>query len=162
MTNPEQCCPVFDPSPFDDKVLEWKDKLFVKDSMRTLMHIPLFDAFGKTVVRLMKRVDNAGAKTDDKDLLMLSYDPGPWKSELFINVTKEIPGAENIKISGTFLTKVYDAPFKEIRNCVKDFKAHVKEKGRTMSQMYFYYTTCPECARKYGHNYMVAFAKIDN
>jgi len=35
MTDSEKCCPVFDPSPYEDKVIEWKDKLFVKDSMRT-------------------------------------------------------------------------------------------------------------------------------
>jgi hypothetical protein len=24
---------------------------------------------------------------------------------------------------------------------------------------FFYYTTCPKCAKKHGHNYTVAFAK---
>lgn len=25
---------------------------------------------------------------------------------------------------------------------------------------YFHYTSCPKCAKIYGHNYVVAFAKV--
>lgn len=160
MTNSEKCCPVFDPLPFDDKVVEWNDKLFVKDTMRTFMHIPLFGVFGKTVTRMMDTIETAGAKTEDKDLIMLSKDPSPWKSELYINVTKEVPGAENLKLSGTYLTKVYDGPFKDMGKWMSDLKAHVKTKGKSLKQMYFYYTTCPKCAKEHGHNYVVGFAQV--
>ena len=26
---------------------------------------------------------------------------------------------------------------------------------------YFYYTTCPKCAKKHGHNYVVGFAQVE-
>lgn len=81
MTNSEQCCPVFDPSPYDDKVVEWKDKLFVKDSMRTFMHMPIFGVFGKTVTRMTEKIEAVDAKPEDKDYVMLSCDPSPWKSD---------------------------------------------------------------------------------
>ena len=161
MTDQEKCCPVFDPTPYDDKVIQWKDKLFVKDSMRTFMHMPLFGVFGKTVVRMMKKIDGAEAKHDDKDFIMLSCDPSPWKSELFINVTKAVPRANTIQLSGTYLTKVYDAPFKDVRKWVSDLQSHVKTKGKTLKQMYFYYTTCPKCAKEHGHNYVVGFAQVE-
>ncbi|MBT3242416.1 MAG: hypothetical protein HN352_04645 [Bacteroidetes bacterium] len=161
MTNSEQCCPVFDPSPYDDKVVEWKNKLFVKDSMRTFMHMPVFGGFGKTVTRMMKTIDIAEAKIEDKDLIMLSKDPSPWKSELYINVTKEVSGAENLKLSGVFLTKVYDGPYKDMGKWISDLKDHVKSKGKVLKQLYFYYTTCPKCAKEHGHNYVVGFAQIE-
>ena len=28
-----QCCPKFDPEPWNDKEITWKDKLFIKDSI---------------------------------------------------------------------------------------------------------------------------------
>lgn len=161
MTDSEKCCPVFDPSPYEDKVIKWKDKHFVKDSMRTFMHMPLFGVFGKTVVRMMKKIDAVEAKTSDEDFVMLCGDPSPWKSELFINVTKPVPGAENVLLSGTYLTKVYDAPFKDVRKWVADLQEHVKTKEKTMKDMFFYYTTCPKCAKKHGHNYVVGFAQVE-
>jgi len=161
MTTTEKCCPVFDPTPFDDKVIEWKDKLFVKDSMRTFMHMPLFNVFGKTVTRMMKKVDAAEAKTEDKDFIMLCGDPSPWKSELFINVTKEVPGAENIRLSGKYLTRVYDGPYSDIRKWVKDMQQMPKNRGKKLLDMYFYYTTCPKCAKEHGHNFVVGFAQIE-
>jgi len=161
MTDSEKCCPVFDPSPYDEKVIEFKDRLFVKDSMRTFMHMPLFGVFGKTVTRMMKKIDAADAKMDDKDLLMLCGDPSPWRSELFINVTKEVPGAENVRLSGTYLTKVYDGPYSEIRKWVADMRDYVKKSGKVMKDMYFFYTTCPKCAKEHGHNYVVGFGQVE-
>ncbi len=38
--------------------------------------------------------------------------------------------------------------------------AHVKTKGFALKKLYFSYTTCPACAKAYGKNYVVLFAKI--
>jgi len=32
--------------------------------------------------------------------------------------------------------------------------------GKMAEKYYFYFTTCPKCAQKYGHNYIVAFAQV--
>ena len=47
--------------------------------MRTFMHMPLFGVFGKTVVRVMDKIESAEAKPSDKDFIMLSRDPSPGK-----------------------------------------------------------------------------------
>jgi len=161
MTKQEECCPVFDPSTYDKKVIEWKDKLYVKDTMRTFMHMPLFGAFGKTLTRMMKDIEDANALPAEKDVIMLSKDPTPWKSELYIHVTKEVPGAENVRFSGTYLTKVYDGEFKDIRKWIVDLKQYVEAERKTLKDYLFYYTTCPNCAKKHGHNYVVGFAQVD-
>ncbi|MGE5758418.1 MAG: hydrolase [Sideroxydans sp.] len=30
-----------------------------------------------------------------------------------------------------------------------------------MRKLYFYYTTCPKCAKKYGKNYVVILAEVE-
>jgi hypothetical protein len=36
----------------------------------------------------------------------------------------------------------------------------VRAQGRELETLYFYYTTCPPCAKRYGKNYVVAIAKV--
>ena len=115
-----QCCPKFDPEPWDDKEIIWKDKLFIRDFVRQFMHMPLPSVFAKTVGRMWQMIQDAGANPDIKDFLMLSYDPSPWKSELYMNVTKEVPNAENIKLSGTYLSKVFDGPYNAVPKWIKE------------------------------------------
>jgi hypothetical protein len=38
--------------------------------------------------------------------------------------------------------------------------AMLANNGKKSKKYYFYYTTCPKCAKKYGHNYIVAFAEV--
>lgn len=147
---------------WDQKEVTWKDKKFIKDSVPQLFHMPLPGRFGKAVERMWGKIEKADAKPEDKDFLMLARDPSPWKSELFINTTKEVFDAENVKISGTFLTKVFDGPFNMIRKWIDEMDKYVTEKGHKMdwTKLYVYYTTCPKCAKKFGHNYVVMFAQV--
>ncbi|MCX6013554.1 MAG: hypothetical protein NTV30_09165 [Chloroflexi bacterium] len=39
-------------------------------------------------------------------------------------------------------------------------KKYVESKGKTMGEMYSFYTTCPACAKVYGKNYTVLLAKV--
>jgi len=36
----------------------------------------------------------------------------------------------------------------------------VKGKGKALQRMFFFYTTCPKCAKKYGKNYVVTLGKV--
>jgi effector-binding domain-containing protein len=137
----------------------WQNKQFIRETIPQFLHIPLPGVFGKTIARMWKMIEQAGAKPADSEFLMLVYDPSPWKSELYITVTKDVPEADNVTLSGTYMTKVFDGPFSEIRNWISQMQAYVSEKGKTVGKMYFYYTTCPKCAKKYGHNYVVVFAQ---
>ncbi len=42
----------------------------------------------------------------------------------------------------------------------KEMTSYVSEKGHTIKQLYFYYTTCPKCAKAYGKNYVVLLAQV--
>jgi hypothetical protein len=44
-----ECCPKFDPEPWQGKEVTWQDKLFIRDTVPQLFHIPLPGSFGKAV-----------------------------------------------------------------------------------------------------------------
>jgi hypothetical protein len=155
-----QCCPIFEPEPWQEKEFIWKDKTFIRETIPQFMHIPLPGTFGKSVSRMWKKIEASGAKPENKDFIMLATESSLWKGEICITVTKEVPEAENIKLSGTFLTKVFDGPYNAVPKWIKEMDAYVASKGGSVKKYYFYYTTCPKCAKKYGHNYTVAFAEI--
>jgi len=64
------------------------------------------------------------------------------------------------KISGIFLTKVFDGPFQMAPQWAKGMENFVASKDKKIKKLYFSYTTCPKCAKKYAHNYVVLVAKI--
>jgi hypothetical protein len=156
----EHCCQEFDPEPWDEKTHEWKNKLFIRDTVPQLFHMPLPWMVGRVVNRMWKKAQDAGAAPDLKDFLWLAYDPSPWKSEFYIAVTKEVPGADNVRFTGTFISKVFDGPYNQVPKWVKEMDSYLSARDKKAKKYYFYFTTCPRCAKRYGHNYVVAFAEI--
>ncbi|MEI6498633.1 MAG: hydrolase [bacterium] len=159
-TKEDICCPRFNPEPWDDKEIVWENKTFITATMPQFLHMPLPGVFGKTVTGMMKRIEDANAKPSDNEFFMLSFDPSPWKSELYITTTNEIESANNIRLSGTFLSKAFDGPFSRIPQFMKEMEVFMAKKNKKALKYYFYYTTCPKCAKKYGHNYIVILGQI--
>jgi hypothetical protein len=91
---------------------------------------------------------------------MLTDEKSLWGSDIYIDVTKDVPGAEMATISGTFLTKVFEGPYKDIGKWLKEMQEFVKSRGKETKKLYFSYTTCPKCAKAYGKNYVVLFAQV--
>lgn len=158
MNEEKVCCPKFDPALWENREINWNDKMFVKDTTKCFMHIPL--NMGSMMKSICNEIEKAGASVETKDWLMLSYEASPWKGEHYLAVSKEVPGAENVKISGTFLTKIFEGPYKEAKNWYKEMQKLAVEKGVEAKKIYFYYTTCPKCYKKWGKNYVVGFLQI--
>jgi len=78
----QPCCPKFDPGPWDGKTHEWKDKPFTMESIPQFLHMPFPPMFARTVSRMWKQAQEAGAAPEMKDFLLMAYDPSPWKSEI--------------------------------------------------------------------------------
>ncbi len=150
------CCPRFNPEPWDEKEVTFQDKLFIKDHVRSFMHIPV--NFGKVIVKNMKMIKDAEALTPEP--LMLSDEKSPWGADIYIAVSKDVPGAEMTRISGKFLTKVFEGPYKNAGTWAKQMKDYVASKAKEIEKMYFFYTTCPKCAEFYGKNYTVILAEV--
>jgi len=151
------CCPPFDPNPWDDQIIEWQNKRFIKDKVCTLFYMPL--NFGKVIKRLDQKVTAAGAVM--ADWLCLSDHTSKWNMDIYLAVDREVADAENVTLSGKFFSKVYEGPFKDTDKWCKDFESCASVKGYNIKKWYMWYTTCPKCAKKYGKNYVVIVGKIE-
>jgi len=150
------CCPRFDPQPWQEKEIIFKDKLFLKDSVRSILHIPI--NFGSVMVKNTEKINKADALSPEP--LLLSDEKSMWKSDVYIAVSKEVPDAEMARLSGNFLTKAFEGPYKDMSKWVKAMQQFVDSRGKETKKLYFYYTTCPKCAKVYGQNYTVLLAEV--
>lgn len=150
------CCKEFDPELWDEQEITFNDKLFLKEKVRSFFHMPV--NFGKVMTRAMKQIEEAHAMPDE--YLALSHEKSLWSADLFISIKKEVPNAINYEISGTFITKVFEGPYKFMGAWIKEMNEFVASKEKEVKKMYFYYTTCPKCAKQYGKNYVVIFAEV--
>lgn len=155
--NETNCCPKFNPEGWDDQELHFQDKLFVKAKTISIFHIPL--NIGSVFPKTFEAIEKAQAIQMDQ-VLVLSYDPSPWRGEHYFSVTKDVPGQEMTKLSGKYLTKVFEGPFREAPKWCKSMDKYVSSKGKTLEKTYFFYTTCPKCYKHYGKNYVVGVAEI--
>lgn len=151
------CCPEFDPTKWDDRILEWTGKRFVKDHVCTLFYMPL--NFGKVMTRLVEKANAAGAQMPDS--ICLSDHTSKWNMDLYLETDREIPNSENTTLSGRYYCKVYEGPFKDTGKWCADFETTAKAKGYAPKRLLMWYTTCPKCAKKYGKNYVAILGEVE-
>lgn len=150
------CCPKFDPSKWDGREIMWDDKMFIKDHVTSVFHIPL--NFGSVVKRNMEKIECAGAEC--KENMMLADENSLWGSDLYIAVDKEIPDANMERISGKYMAKAFEGAYKDAGKWAKEMREYVRFHGKEPKKMFYWYTTCPKCAKVYGKNYTVMLAEI--
>ena len=151
------CCPLFHPKEWDGKVFDFSNYQFARTSTRSFFYIPI------NMTRVMRKVqaaiDEAGAAPIDR-YLMLSEDVSLFKCNHDVLVTKAVPGYPQIVVKGKWLAKVYEGFYKDLPNWMRDMQKIALDKNLTLQRVMTYYTTCPNCAKKYGHNYVVLFGLI--
>lgn len=151
-----ECCPKFDPAPWDDKLFSWDNKKFIKDKVFALFCIPI--NFGMVIRRMIGKIQKADVNAPD--WMCLADHTSKWNIDLYVAVEREVPGAENVTLSGKFLSKVYEGPFKDVGKWSENFNDYAKQKGFETEKLYVWYTTCPKCAKKYGKNYVVLVGRV--
>ncbi|MFA6250444.1 MAG: hydrolase [Candidatus Shapirobacteria bacterium] len=112
LQNQAICCSEFNPARFHHQTHHWQDKLFLRDEVFQFMHIPL--NMDQVVKRMFAKIQTASASPQDANFLMLCYGPSPWKSEIYMTVTKPIPDGQMAKLTGTFLSNVYEGPYNAV------------------------------------------------
>ena len=156
-----QCCVKFNPEKWDNKIFEWDNKIFIEESIPTFFHIPFPPMIWKKITKMWELAKEANAMPkNDEDCLVLFYDPHPFKSELYMTVTKDVPNAQNKTISWTFQAKVFDWPYNAIPKFMKQMDEILKSENKKALKYYIHYAYCPGCSKKYWHNYMILFAWI--
>ena len=150
------CCDQFTPELWQEKEITFNDKLFIKEHVISAFHIPL--NFGKVMERCITKVEKA--KAVPKQQLVLTDETSPWGSDIYFAVDKTIPNTASTKLSGTFITKVYEGKYNLMGHFIDDIKQYVKSKDKEIKKLYFYYPYCPKCAKAYGKNYIVILAQV--
>jgi hypothetical protein len=150
------CCPKFDPEPWDEKEIVWENKKFVTDRVCSFFHIPL--NFGQVMKRIMKKIEASDVKCED--MIVLSDEDSLWGTNIYVDVSGDVKEGTMTTISGTYLSKVFEGPYRDMGKWIKEMAQYVQSKGKESTQQYFYYTTCPKCAKKYGKNYVVLLSKV--
>lgn len=151
------CCTLIDPKDWDGLELRFDEKLFVRAHTHAVFHVPI--DMGRVFSRVQEHLEAAGA-FDPKGFLVLSRDLGAWTSEHYFAATQDVPGEEMVRLTGTFVTKVFDGPFPEAKHWHEELQALSAARGMSGGAVFFFYTLCPKCGEHYGHNYVVGFAQV--
>ena len=152
----DTCCEGFVPEPWDEQEITWSGKRFVKDRIRSFLHIPL--NFGSVMRRNAALISAAGAEPEE--MIVLTDEDSLWGADVYLEATGDVPGAEMVTLSGTFLSKVFEGPYKNIPGWMREMGEHVASQGKELRKLYCYYATCPRCAKKLGKNYVVLLAQV--
>jgi hypothetical protein len=155
--NTTGCCPRFNPEGWDGQELHFDEKLFLRATTRSVMHVTV--DMGRVFTRVQKRMEDSGA-LDMDDVIVLSRDLSPWQGEHLFAVSKPVPGEEMTTLSGTFLTRVFEGPYREAKHWHDEMQALARARGLAPKAVYFFYTTCPRCAKAYGKNYVVGLVQV--
>ena len=155
--NTTGCCPKFNPQGWDAHELHFRDKTFVRANTRSLMHVPV--NMGKVFARVQGHIDEAGAM-DASDFIVLSRDTSAFGAEHLFAVPKPVPGEEMTTLSGDFVTKVFEGPYRNAARWHEEMADLVRARGGEPQSIWFFYTTCPKCAKAYGQNYTVGVAEL--
>jgi hypothetical protein len=154
--NPTGCCPRFHPEGWDAQDLHFKDKLFVRAKTHSLFHVPL--DMSRVFQRTFQAIEAAHADGSDQ-FIVLSRELSPWSAEHLFAVTNAPPELEMVRLSGDYRTKVFEGPFQQAPKWEAMLRSEFAANGETAGKIYFFYTTCPSCAKIYGKNYVVGIAE---
>jgi len=93
------CCAKLDATRWDGRKLEWKDKTFLKDHIRSFLHIPL--NFGSVISRDHAAIEEAEAYP--REPIWLTDEVSPWGSDVYVAVDRDVPNAKMERLSKCLL-----------------------------------------------------------
>ena len=155
--NATGCCRRFDPLPWDDQELHFSNKPFARATTRSIFYVPL--NMGSVLTRVLDKVETSGGY-DNTDYVVLSRDLSLWHAEHLFATPEPLDGEEQVTLSGDFITKAFEGPYSQMGQWVKDMQALAATRGTLNADVYFFYPTCPKCAKAYGANHVIGFAKL--
>lgn len=130
------------------------------ESMPTLFHIPLPSVIGKKTARLTQLKEAADKiEANKEDVLLLFHDTGAFRSEIYLSTSGTVPEANNVTLNGKFVSRVFNGPYGAVPKFMKEMETWLSSDGLKALDYYIQYAYCPKCAKKFGANYMILFAK---
>jgi len=155
--NPTGCCPRFHPDPWENHEFTLEGLSFIRASTRSFLYMPL--NMGSVMAQTQKAIDAAGAAPRDR-YLVLSRDLSLWRADHWFLVAGPVPGYDLVSLHGTFHSRVFEGSFGQMGAWYKQIEKDLSARGLPLTEVYAFYTTCPNCAKVYGKNYVVLLARI--
>lgn len=156
--NETGCCAVPNIGDWQDQEFTFHNKPFIRMHTRSFMFVPL--NMNKIMKALNEAATAANALMPPEQAMILSHDLSSWKAEQLYAVSKPIEGMDNVSLDGTFLTKVFEGPYQNAKHWYGSMQVMAKDRSAEIQATYFFYTTCPKCAKHYGNNYTIGLAKV--
>lgn len=157
--NDTGCCAYPDWQSWDSTLVEFDDVHFIRKYTRNFFHIPV--NMGSVMTALQKAASESGLEVAPTQAMTLSRDLSPWKSEHLYRVSGDVPGQDNITLSGEFFSLVCEGNFSDVGRWYKQLVSEVLQQGRQVEKIYSFYTLCPKCAKVYGKNFIVMLAQLE-
>jgi len=157
----QDCCPEFSKEKWDRKTFSWDQKRFIKESMPAFFHMPFPPLISKKMKKMCDLAERSEADIPDiSDALVLFHDPSAFRSEIYYSVTREVEGANNTNLSGTYAARVFDGPYNAVPKYIKEMEDYLSKEDQEAKDYFVHYAYCPKCSKKFGHNYMILFARV--
>lgn len=81
---------------------------------------------GKKIGKIVKLAEDKGKTEVNKvDTLVLFRDPSAFRSEIYLSVTGTVADADNVAISGIFVSKVFAGPYNAIPGFIKQLDEYL-------------------------------------
>lgn len=157
--NDTGCCAVPSIADWDRKVVHFDGARFIRMHTRSLFFVPLNMA--KVMAALEHAAEAAGATVPAERAMTLSRDLSPWRAEHLYAVSKAVDGVDNVVLSGDFASRVFEGPYSQAKQWRSELLNFARELGRVPRDIYFFYATCPKCAKEYGTNYVIGLALLE-
>lgn len=117
------------------------------------------------MARVMKLLNESASSAKvnlpPEQAMILGKDISAWKAEQLYGVSEPIKGMDNVTINGKFLSMVFEGPYQNVKIWLDELLNYAKQQNYKTTEIYFFYTTCPKCAKHYGKNYTIGLARVD-
>ncbi|MBZ0274179.1 hypothetical protein K8I61_19220 [bacterium] len=150
------CCPILKSTDWEEREFLWSDNLFLKRRYRAFFHMPL--NFGEIIRQAMGEIEKTRAMPEHP--IALSCDETLFGGTLLISATRELPGWESVRLTGKFVTRLFEGRYSDTGRWIAAMKEYVARRGEAIDKLYTWYATCPNCATVYGAAQTVIIARV--
>lgn len=152
-------CPDINPRDYEFKTHIWRKKTFLSMGLPLLFHIPL--GIGGVIEGAVNEVEKRRYVFDKSRHMILQKDGLFWGAIMVEVDDPGIPDKELVKIENAeVISKSHVGQFSTIYSSFKELEKYVVRKGRKISAVYFWHTTCPRCTPNWNRYVTIIFAQV--
>jgi len=156
MTATTCCCPKLKRDDWDKEVFYWKNKPFYETGYWSLFRMPL--TYGKAVKEAMEFLKSRNLAKDP--MLVLSGEESMFHSSLLIEMSKDDRSLPVRRLTGKFISLFFEGEYRDTPTWVRQTVDYCMSQGEKAKELYFFYATCPKCAKHYGSTQTVIIARM--